>query len=368
MKQKLKAVLAVAIASVGVAALSVSGAQAVNSENYIKVDEGSVNSSETEVNHSLTLVGNNVTSSDKVDGILFALGNNVTVKGSNEYGVLGGSTVDVTNTITKDLFVGGGVVNINKDAKIGRDLYAAGGVVNVNTDIKGNAFIAASTVKLSNVKVEGDLNVYAQVITYDGTVTVKGKVNYNKDARVDGKVEGQTDAYEAAAMSMGVQPVGYGEYALTVIISTISLLITAIVIHAIFPGIHRKLAGFFKEMKASTMIKNIVFGLCALIVVPILAILLLLTIVGMPLALIALGFYVLCIYLATAATGAYLGHLILTKAFKAKPNVYLELVIGIILLGLIALIPVVGWIIGVLAVLFGIGLILALITTRKAKK
>ena len=367
MNKKFKAILAVLVASLCVATISVAGVQAVNTDSYIKTEEGEVASSETEINHSMVLAGESVNSSDKVNGILFAAGSNVALKGTNEYSVSAGYTADIANTIEKDLFVAGGVVNVDKNAKVGRDAYIAGGVVNLSAEVKGNVFVAASSIKLSDVKVEGNLHIYADNITFDNNVTVNGTIAYNDNAQVTGSTTAKVETYKTAEGSENGGGVSYGTYAVSMLLSTIGLLIVSFVILAIFPGIYRKLSKLFKETKGGTMFKNVLLGICALIAAPIVGILLLLTMVGIPLAIILCGFYILCIYLSTAAAGVYFGHLILTKGFKAKANAYLELLIGVALISILALIPVIGWVISLLAILFGTGWVIALIVRHRNK-
>lgn len=374
MKKRFKPVMAVLGAIFGVALLGAVSAQATNnSEGYVKVDDGTVTSADQNVNHSMILAGLNVDSKDTVDGILFGLGNNVETHGTSTYNVLAGTTVKIDGTTDKDLFAAGSVVNLNQGAKVGRDAYLAGGTVNVNSNVSGNAFITAGSLKLSNVTINGDLNVYANEITFDKSVTVNGSVEFNDNAKVNGrdnlKATGGITTFAAGENGgwWGGVSWGYGDYAIFILLAGIGLLAVTMVMCLVFPGVYRKLSELFKKWKTGTAVKNVVFGICAIIVVPIVSVILMLTVVGLPLAIISLMFYLTCLYMSTAFAGILFGHLILTKLLKSKANVYLEAVIGIALICLVALIPFIGWVVALCASLVGLGLIMDLIIRRKRK-
>ena len=101
---------------------------------------------------------------------------------------------------------------------------------------------------------------------------------------------------------------------------------------------------------------SIAIGILTVIVLPIIAIIALLTGILTPLALIALCVFIIACYLSTLFASFIIGNLINTKLFKNN-SIYLSILIGLILIKLIGLIPVLGFIISILLFLYGLGLI-----------
>ncbi len=107
--------------------------------------------------------------------------------------------------------------------------------------------------------------------------------------------------------------------------------------------------------------KSLYYGVVAAILLGPIALLLLVSIIGIPL----IPLLVIAVSAATLFGYAVVCQLIGVKFFRAikKPGrpMYLEIIIGFIILGLVALIPFVGWIVKILAWLVGFG---ATIATR----
>lgn len=98
---------------------------------------------------------------------------------------------------------------------------------------------------------------------------------------------------------------------------------------------------------------------------PIMAILLICTVIGAPLGLILLGLYIIAVYLSQGFAGLWLGHLLIEKLCKGKGNAYLEALVGVAILGALALVPYVGTLTGLLALLLGLGLIVSQIRGKR---
>lgn len=95
-------------------------------------------------------------------------------------------------------------------------------------------------------------------------------------------------------------------------------------------------------------------GIIAFIATPILAVVVSLTVIGLPVGLTLGGLYVLGLYLAHIVAGFWLGQVIL-RAFNWSKNRYLALILGLVILWLLRFIPVVGVIVGLVALILGLG-------------
>jgi hypothetical protein len=110
-------------------------------------------------------------------------------------------------------------------------------------------------------------------------------------------------------------------------------------------------------------VKAFVVGLLGLIVFPIAAVLLMVTIIGAPLGLgILLGVWPLLAYVGYLVAGIWIGEWLLTRTTtpRTRERPYLAAVIGLLLLQLTSVVPVLS-IISAVASLFGFGAVLVLI-------
>lgn len=308
------------------------------------------------------LFGNTLKTKGTVPGLMLIAGNTVETKSTAEYGFLAGNMINIAGITEKDVFAAGNMITVDAGAKIGRDVFIAGNEVIVKADIRGDLSVTAETVKLEGITVAGNLNITADEITIVGDVEVAGQVVYNDDAEVYGMnnlsyggietfhlEEVDDNALSAAAWYAKV-------------VSMIGLFVVMAIICLICPRTHDKVASCENGGKFAL---NLVIGLGVLILVPIVAIMLFATVVAMPLALVALVVWGLMIYLSQGFAGAWLGHIIIEKLFKSNANIYVEAALGIVILGMLSMIPTIGALTGFLGMLFGMGIMVS--TFRSGK-
>ena len=98
-----------------------------------------------------------------------------------------------------------------------------------------------------------------------------------------------------------------------------------------------------------------------LIATPIAAIIVMFTIIGIPLSLLALVIYVIAICLSQIPVGLLIGRLIIKQKgqLESRGAMIGGLALGLFILLLLGLIPVIGWIVMLLTIIFGLGSIVA---------
>ena len=103
------------------------------------------------------------------------------------------------------------------------------------------------------------------------------------------------------------------------------------------------------------------WGALILFVTPIAAIVTCITIIGIPVGLIALALWGIAIYLAQIPVGLFIGRLIIGRSrdVEGKAIMVAALALGLVILKLLRLIPYLGFFIGVAVVLFGLGAVVA---------
>jgi len=310
------------------------------------------------------LAGNNVTTSTDVkNGLLVLAGNNLNFQGSAEYGFVFGNIIKFAGSTQRDLYVAGNSITLTDDAQIGRDVFVAGSELRVETDLAGDLSVTADRVIIKDgVAIDGNVNLSADKIEFGNGATLGGKLVYNDSAHVTGldKIKAsETETYHVQELSAEARFMAavYGKF-----LSIAGLFLAMALILALYSKLHDKVQ---TETTAGRFGTNLAVGLGTLIIVPVVACFALLTMVAAPLGIIALLIYGISVYLAQGFTGLWLGHVIVEKLFKAKGNAFIEALIGILILGLLALIPFVGVITGFVSLALGLGLIVSCIKPRK---
>lgn len=306
------------------------------------------------------LAGNNLDVNTQASGLLFAFGNQLQLGTHSEYAFVAGNLVSYSATTEKDLFVAGNVIDLKSGAEIGRDVYATGFRVILASDLSGDFSAAANQVILRDVEIAGNVNLSAASISFEGTVSIAGTLTYNDDAQVYGltnakatKVETYTPAtYEPTA----------AELWLSKVVSIISLALASIVVLALSSRVRNQVAG---EKSTQSLGANLVAGFVALLLMPVIAIILLMSYFAAPLGIMVIIAYIAMLYLAQALAGAWLGHAIVSKLLHSQAHVFIEAIIGIIIIVILSMIPGLNVITSFLATLLGSGALIRAIKPGK---
>lgn len=308
------------------------------------------------------VAGNNVINKAEVDGLSFIAGNEITLNGSAPYGFYAGNIVNVSENISKDMFVAGNNVTISNDATIGRDLFVAGNIVNINSNVTRDLYAGGTVIDLSGIKIGGNAIIDAEEIIFDENTVIVGKLSYYENTKVTGiekAVVGSTKINKNIDINIEMT---FKEKVTNYVMSIVTAFITMSIIFLFIPKIKEKVNNL--KITANDILKSIGIGFALLILVPVVSIIALFTGILTPLALVTIVLYIFSIYLSTILASYVVGKLINTKLFKNE-NVYLSLFIGIIIVRLLKLIPVVGGLIGVAALFYGLGIIYNIINSKK---
>lgn len=336
----------------------------VNTDNrYFNVKDN-MNFEAGDIKHNLFSLGNYINTFGNIEGIHFALGNKLNISSNDDYGVYLGNNVNIKSNIFYDLFVAGNNINLTNDATVNRDVYIAGNQVYIDTDINGNVFVVANSLYLNNITVNGDMYFAGSKIKFGDNVTITGMLKYNESANVDGLENTSVNSAKTYVISEDnelVEETSFSTKLLGKLRSGISLCIVLIVLFSIFPKLYDKLPKKITEK----LTKDALIGLTTLICVPFVVILLLITLIGIPLGIILLLLYCICIYVSFGITSILIGKLIYNMLLKKQTNMYLEVIIGVFIIKLITLIPVVSFIVNILCLIIGLGIIVGLVKRKK---
>lgn len=311
------------------------------------------------------LAGNIVDVIGNIDGIGFIAGNTVNIDGSLEYGFAAGNEVNIAGHVAKSLYLAGNTINFADNSSVGRDIKIVGQKINLAGKLERHVDVVGTKITMkSGTTVYGDVNLDANNIVIEDNVTIHGTLSYNENANAT--ISDNTMITDIEKLATVEENNGIDANA--VLSSIVNLVIVFLVISILLPQTIEKTSNLYKKPSFGLYVRNIGAGILILICIPLIAMLLLLSNIGIALGLILAALYVIALYLAYIYSGFLVGEILLIKVLKLKVNKYLSGIIGIIILKLLTLIPILGTIIGFLAITLGLTTLWLLIKQDKESK
>ena len=264
-----------------------------------------------------------------------------------------GSAFAADNT-PDDRFVVSGSVVVDKGEVVPGDVVVLDGDILVRGTVKGDV-VAVS----GDVTVRGDVG--GDVVTVDGQAIlgrraqVSGDLIYlNDKPRVSrgAEVAGETKKLGGGEFGDALKAIAIGIW----IAFSVSLLLFGLIMMLLAPNAAQAIA---RTAKAKWGM-SIGIGIAAFILLPILAVLCLITIIGTPLGFILLASLIPLFALAFCSTAFVVGRLIL------KNSGIPAFLLGMVILCLLALVPFLGGITNTLAFIFGLGLLFTTLFRARA--
>jgi cytoskeletal protein CcmA (bactofilin family) len=317
--------------------------------------------------------GNKVIIAGTINGDVFVAGGIVEVSGTvNGDLLLAGGDVTVSGVITDDIRAAGGTVRI--EGKVGKNITAAGGNVSVGrqAEVSGDVLAFCGSLQLSG-RVAGDLMIYAGTAAVSGNiggdVTVAGeefailpgakvagnvRVSLGDKSRMkitDGTVTGTVDFVKSVSKHPPTI-LGYSrELFWFKIFWTVWLFLTGLVLFAFF----RKAFGKYRAVLRQRTVAALLWGIAGIVVLPMVIVILAVTIVGLPFAILLFDLCIWLTYLSQLSTAFLVGDLIFRKPESAGWGPFLSFAAGLLIVQLLSFIPFVSWLIVGAGLLLGFG-------------
>lgn len=308
------------------------------------------------VNGDVYVAGGDVVVDGAINGDLLAVGGMITVSGtvSENLRAAGGHIV-ISGAIGRNSTIAGGNVELTPSARLQGELIAAAGDMDVGGTIVRNAKIAAMNATVS-ARIAGTLTVAARSVRLASNAVVEKHFRYwsGSDASIDeqatvfGRIVRKEIPESLAAWSVeGVLAALWLSLALVNFTST--LILGLFLIH-VSPAHADRIGSIIVQRPAASFI----WGAVACVMTPILAALLMMTVVGIPLASLLLALYLMSLYVARIYVMVWAGHLLL--AWSGKPiHPGWAFVSGLVLYTVLGLVPIVGAFVSLSTFLFGMG-------------
>ncbi len=320
--------------------------------------------------------GDNITISGTINGDAYVAGGVVTIDGEiNGDLLVGGGVVTIKGKVENDVRAAGGMITI--DGKVGRNVTALGGTVTFgsDTDIDGDVVVAGGTfAHLGNIdgkaliyssdttlggRVGRDITVTAEKVSVLKTALLDGNLNYTADkeasvsaeARIVGAVKRTALTQVGSSVRKGLSGVRFGVN----LLSYLSMLLLGLILLRVAPRQTTAVAKLIGEQPW----KSMGFGFLGLVLAPVAIVILMISVVGVPLAAILTGAYILIISTSSLFTGLFVGQKVF-DLINLKENTYAMLAVGLLLLQPLLALPTVGGLVRFFSVLVASGAVVVL--------
>jgi len=319
------------------------------------------------VNGDVFVAGNSVTISGTINGDVFAGASNIIISGDVDGSVrVAGSNVSIDGKISRNLMSAGSNLVISEKAEVGRHVSLAGAFVDVRGKIGGNLEVGGDTL---NIAGEIGGNAYLRLedgerVTLLPQAHLKGNLDYTarnelvvkEGAQIDGRINYQPFvAKPRRGEILGFMAVGYF---FSKLVQVFGMFVVALLLISLM----RKKVLEVADLMVKKPLAQIGQGVIWFFLTPIACVILLVTIIGIPLALIVGALYAVMLYFGNVFASIALGLLLAKGLGWKKASLIASMIIGVIAFMILKGLPFVGWLIGLVAIWWGIG---ALIEIKK---
>jgi cytoskeletal protein CcmA (bactofilin family) len=309
------------------------------------------------VSGDLFAAGGSVSIATEVRGDAVTAGRDVRIQGPVREGDVyaAGGRVVVNSEIEHNVRAAGGSVELGPQASVQGNVTLAGGSIQVNGPVHGYIQANGGRVYL-NGPVDGDARVMARTVELGPAARINGKLIYSSRTEVKRDAGAQTNGgVERLPGAGGWRGTGIWTF---YVIGMLGLMLLAAVLIALLPGTFRRISG---DVAARPWF-DIGVGLLALVCIPVLIVLLLISFVGVPLALLLASSYLVLLMTGYVTGGIAIGEITLDRfepSHSAQRSWQIAAgLIGVLVLLLLSRIPFLGGIIAFLSLLIGVGAIM----------
>jgi cytoskeletal protein CcmA (bactofilin family) len=280
---------------------------------------------------SVLVAGQHVQVSGKVDGSVRAAGEDVALEGA----------------IGRNAAVLGQTLVLGQSSRVARDLHGAGRTLDLDGSVGRRAAVAGETATMRG-HVGQQLYFEGTNLTLGPSAQVGGDVIYRslKPATVaaGAKIGGRTEQLPPRHPSKVQRK---PNRILPAVYFLLMFFASGVVGLAAAP----RLVCAAADAMVSRPWWNPLLGLLTLIVVPIGALLVCITLIGIPLAILVLVLWVAALVFSAIPVSIFLGRVLLGRGISP----YLALLLGLVALTLVGLVPILGRVVKLLTILFGLG-------------
>jgi len=344
---------------------------AVRGDDEVSIAEDEI------IEGNLYAAGTSISVDGTVKGDVICAGQSININGQVEGDVICvGQSININGSVGGSVRTAGNSININ--GQVGRSVQAFGILINLNGITGGDMLIGGATGKIKG-RVGGDLHGGASAITIAGEVAGNVKLRVDRGKKKDkaplqitdkATIGGNVEYSSCCQASISDNAIIKGEVTHKPLKTKIGKkrivmgwawsrlysIFAALVIGLVLISLWRKPIIRITDRMLEEIGRSIGWGAVAMFLTPIIAILLLITVIGIPLALILSGIWLIALFISKVLVGIMIGRAVLEKLWHKKKNSLIwAMIIGVVIVKVIISLPIVGWLLCLLTLLWGLG-------------
>ncbi|MGA9523660.1 MAG: hypothetical protein WBV82_19520 [Myxococcaceae bacterium] len=290
----------------------------------------------------------------RVTGDVMAIAGDIDITGQIGGSVRAGTgTLRIMGPVGEDVLAAAGEVELGRHATVGRDVIVSSGDMEVASEVEGDVRAAAGMLALDGM-IHGDARVRANELSVGDDAEINGTLRHGSaQAEISQAARiGNVEKVELQRRARG--PAAVGWFLLGWLRWAVGLFALGLIVRLLFPKFTRTVP----ETLQRSPWKSLGIGAAVLFVVPIAAMVLFVVgafIGGWWIGLIALGVLSIAIAVSFPMVGLFVGDWLLTHVAKAHVRAILALLVGVVLLSLVIRLPIVGALVALATILFGLG-------------
>jgi len=304
------------------------------------------------------LAGGDVRFSGSAVGDYLGAGGKQTISG-RIHGSLraAGGEIEVTAAVARNATIVGGHVALDSAALVAQNAYLLGGNVDVRGTVQGSLLASGGSVMLDGV-VGRDVEVTA------------GSFHLGPHAQIAGNLrlrvpEGKVRIDPAARVSGTVSALPVRKGGMFRILWMLGFMVAGAVMVALLPQHAAETAAMLRERLGQSAL----VGLGFFILVPCAIVIAAITVIGIPLALVATALYVVLVYLGRIPIAVWLGQRVPGGLSRTgRSGALVNFLIGGLILLLVGFVPFVGGLVMAIATILGLGTLLLRVQTLRERQ
>ena len=318
------------------------------------------------IDGDLYAVGQDVIINGQVRGDIIAAAQTISILSPIEGNLrLAGQTVRISKPVSGSATIASQVLSLDTEGRIGRDLVFGANTVNISGEIARNIYGGASILNLSG-NIGNTVHLYGvqQLNLLDGAM-VGGDLIYSSEQKAyispNASLIGN-ERWQEIKPVPDLKPT----HALPWSLATLYLLSLAglLIVYWVFRLWKKESWDYLATPATAQPWSSFGIGLLTLLATPILFVLLLITVIGIPLGIILILAYGVFLYLSTLIVSQSLTQRLRTR-FNYRGHDFWPFMIILIILTLVTKIPLIGWLIGLIVLSLGLGSSLKAILVKK---
>jgi cytoskeletal protein CcmA (bactofilin family) len=312
-----------------------------------------------DINGDLVAFGKNIVINGKIDGNLIVAAKSITVSGEVTGTIMNaGESIELAGLIVGGDFWGAGQsVRVNQDSSVAGNAILAGERTSVAGSVGRDLVTAAETAELSG-QVSEDFVAYAEKIQLLGKASVKGDVTIHSQSEESlQQSSGATIGGDVIFKHANFEGKSRNRYAtIEFYVRQLIRLVAAIVVGFGLFSLFPRMQSMSLEGGVSGIATGGI-GLVGLVSTPVIALILAITVIGLPLAFFGIFMWLTALYLAKISVAWIIGSMLLNDE-EEDQSIFKTVAVGLIIVIVAVNLPFVGGIISLILTAVGFGILL----------